>query len=164
MCFSLESYFFLGPWNQIKKSALIIKNEQYKIRDNCLRSSIRNAKTIKQTFDEIKFETKVHKNLVREDDFMRNIKEFANDIFNNDIVVFYYFGHAQQFNGKNYLIPTWDNQIHDEIDIETNGVNVDRLLDRLTENAPAASYVFIFDCCRLFNIDSGAIVTRELEI
>ncbi len=138
----------LGSSENIKKYALIIGNDSYSQEENQLTDSIKNARKLDYILDRINFTIMRREDVSDENEIIKQVIVFTRTFKNGDIVLFYYSGHANQCNGNNYLIPTNDTTINSEQDIEVFGANVQRILDRLTENKPSSVFVFILDCCR----------------
>jgi len=144
----------LGSSENIKKYALIIGNNDYRRKANRLTDSLKNARELDYILDRINFTVMRHEDVSDENEIIEQVIAFTRTFKNGDIVLFYYSGHANQCNGNNYLIPTNDTTINSEQDIEVFGANVQRILDRLTENKPSSVFVFILDCCRPFATSS----------
>jgi uncharacterized caspase-like protein len=138
----------LGSSENIKKYALIIGNNDYRRKANRLTDSLKNARELDYILERINFTVMRHEDVSDENEIIEQVIVFTRTFKNGDIVLFYYSGHANQCNGNNYLIPTNDTTINSEQDIEVFGANVQRILDRLTENKPSSVFVFILDCCR----------------
>ena len=128
---------------------MIIANDEYIQVGNRLKKSIANARALENTLENMNFSRVFkHENEALEKDIMKHVKDFTEEFENGDIVFFYYSGHAQQVNGVNYLIPTNDVEINSEDDIELFGANVQRIVDRLTENKPRSVFIIVLDGCR----------------
>ena len=155
--------YLLGLPGDIQKHALIIGNEQYSVRENRLTNSVKYAKELNNTLEEINFNTKLYENVTQEDKIMQHVKNFTKEFMNGDIVLFYYSGQAQQLNNINYLILINDREINSEEDIQTFGINIQRILDRLTEDKPTSVFVFILDCCRPYIISNRSVQSRKFD-
>jgi uncharacterized caspase-like protein len=84
-------------------------------------------------------------------------------IKNGDTIVLYFSGHGGQYEGNNYLIPTNDTTIGSDQDIEVFGVNIKRIIDRLTESKTECVLLLILDCCRPYTLGGATGRTREFS-
>jgi hypothetical protein len=74
------------------------------------------------------------------------IEEFGRQISRGGVGLFYFAGHGAQFRGQNYLIPVGA-EIRKELDIELEGVDVQRVLNEM-EAARNRLNILILDACR----------------
>jgi hypothetical protein len=74
------------------------------------------------------------------------LRAFLRDADHADSVVVFYSGHGVQVKGHNYLIPV-SARIADELDLDTQAISLDKLLDLVDGAAPKVKIV-ILDSCR----------------
>jgi len=74
------------------------------------------------------------------------LRAFLRDADHADSVVIFYSGHGVQVKGHNYLIPI-SAKIADELDLDTQAISLDKLLDLVDSAAPKVKIV-ILDSCR----------------
>ncbi|MDQ0391752.1 caspase family protein [Labrys monachus] len=87
--------------------------------------------------------------LVRDGDLQAmndGVRAFLRDADHADSVVVFYSGHGVQVKGRNYLIPV-SAKIADELDLDTQALSLDKLLD-LVDGASAKVKIVILDSCR----------------
>ena len=87
--------------------------------------------------------------LVRDGDLQAmndGIRAFLRDADHADSVVVFYSGHGVQVKGRNYLIPV-SAKISDELDLDTQALSLDKLLELVDGAAPKVKIV-ILDSCR----------------
>ena len=79
----------------------------------------------------------------------RAIDDFGNKALNYDVALFFYAGHAVQYNGKNYLIPVDIEQVQkgDERNVEYDCTPVDRVLSSM-EYSKSKVKIMVLDACR----------------
>ncbi|WP_185731354.1 caspase family protein [Larkinella rosea] len=76
-----------------------------------------------------------------------SIGDFNQQLKNADVALFFYAGHGIEFDNHNYLIPV-DAKLTDPEDVDLQGVDVQKLIDRMRRNTRAAFNVIIMDACR----------------
>ena len=74
------------------------------------------------------------------------VRAFLHDADHADSVVIFYSGHGVQVKGRNYLIPV-SAKISDELDLDTQALSLDKLLD-LVDGASPRVKIVILDSCR----------------
>jgi hypothetical protein len=74
------------------------------------------------------------------------LRAFLRDADHADSVVVFYSGHGVQVKGHNYLIPI-SAKISDELDLDTQALSLDKLLDLVDSASPKVKIV-ILDSCR----------------
>ncbi|CAM5767814.1 hypothetical protein LMIY3S_02289 [Labrys miyagiensis] len=74
------------------------------------------------------------------------LRAFLRDADHADSVVVFYSGHGVQVKGRNYLIPV-SAKISDELDLDTQALSLDKLLE-LVDGASPKVKVVILDSCR----------------
>ncbi|CAF1519075.1 unnamed protein product [Adineta steineri] len=119
------------------KQALVIGNDDY-LEQNKLLSCIYDAKTVTRSLRSIGFNVQPAIDL-RNDQMLSVTRRFARSIRPGATVLFYFSGHAGEFNGRNYLYAVDSS--------EDNAVNVQDLLRELHQNRPKV-VICILDGCR----------------
>jgi len=152
---------FLGTPNNIQKYALIVANDHYCRQANRLINSITNARELDNILQSINFNVTKHEDMIEKDTFMEQVIAFTKTFINGDIVLFYFSGHAIQFNGNNYLIPINDTKIDRAESVAVFGVNLKRILDRLMENKPLSVFILVLDCCRPYELSRRSATTCQ---
>lgn len=125
------------------KIALIIGNADYQFSK--LKNSLNDAKDLANLLQNIGFEVILKENAGRKE-ILYSINEFGQRLSDKRVGFFYYAGHGVQINNRNYLIPV-DSKIDNEVDIEIDGVDVDRILGRMESNNNRVN-IIILDACR----------------
>lgn len=130
------------PYGRI---ALVIGNNNYKQPDAKLKNPINDADDMSETLQKLGFNIIKHTNLNRVD-MLKVINEFGKQLNNYEVGLFYYSGHAIQYQGENYLIPI-DAQIESYSDNEFENVPLERVLGKFKDSKINTSIVFL-DACR----------------
>jgi hypothetical protein len=127
-----------------RRVALVIGNSNYKDPSLGLINPKNDASDVAAALKSLDFEVQLVTDVGKRD--MDGVLErFARLASNADTALFYYAGHAIQFQGKNFLLPI-DAQLEDEISIRYNTVAVDdarTALDRVS-----GVKIMILDACR----------------
>ena len=127
-----------------RRVALVIGNSEYKNTSLSLTNPKNDANAIAAVLKSLDFEVQLVTDVGKRD--MDGVLErFARLAATADSALFYYAGHAIQFQGKNYLMPV-DAQLEDEISVRYNLVSVDEArsaLDRVS-----GVRIMILDACR----------------
>lgn len=165
MKFLLIELFFISALNRPRKGpkrnlytrrklALVIGNENYERSENKIQNSINHAGQLADLLKSMSFNVMLRKDVKFESAIMRSVQELNDTctIEDGDLILFYFSGHAYQFQGKNYLIPTYDSEIVNEEDITYFGIDVARILGRFREEKPKCAIIFLLDCCRSYKL------------
>lgn len=123
--------------------ALVIGNAKYP--SNALRNPVNDARAMARTLRGLGFDV-IERTDVSQKDFNRSITQFRSKIGPDSVALFYYAGHGMQVRGNNYLIPV-DAQISTEATVGSEAVNMDTVLQQLTEAGSRVNLV-ILDACR----------------
>lgn len=142
------------------KRALLIGNNTYKKR-NQLRFCINDAEDLAKKLSDIDFKITIDTNLTNAQ-MERIIKTFINEINSGDLVLFFFAGHAYQYDGLNYLLPIDDDRRKDEIDLKDRSINAQVTLQKMMRRQPSAS-IFLLDCCRSSFSTPGTANTSGLS-
>ena len=127
--------------------AIVIGNEAYKISP--LKNPINDAFLMKKTLESFGFKVYYYNDL--------NYKQFRNAFYDFEDVIkesqnkrtsvlFYYSGHAFQYEGKNYLVPI-DSKFDSPRDLDLELITTDRILGALEGNYKGVKIVLL-DACR----------------
>ncbi len=128
-----------------KKLALIIGNNEYKYA-NVLKNTINDAQDMALTLKAIGFETMLYTNLdyIK---FLQAIDSFSQKAPDYDVLLFYFSGHGMMFSGDNFLVPVDASLRNNEQQIETECVNIKRVLTNFNTGEGKAN-IAIIDACR----------------
>jgi uncharacterized caspase-like protein len=154
MLFSLSAYcrilfvsliaglFVVSPAHAEKRVALVIGNGAY-THAPPLPNPAHDAEDVAAALKRSGFEVISGSDLVQAD-MQENEIRFARAATNADVAVFYYSGHAMQFNGINYLMPI-DAKLDDEADLK-RFLRVDDILGDLEQAKNLR--ILVLDSCR----------------
>jgi hypothetical protein len=134
----------LQPSMVEKRIALIFGNSQY-INGTALKNPVNDANLIEGTLKELNFEVIKRLNATKEE-MMKAIREFNGKLPNYDVALFYYAGHGNQVEGKNYLIPT-DAKLEKELDCKFEAIDVGFIVEEF-EKYQDNTNIVILDACR----------------
>jgi len=129
---------------QKKKVALIIGNGNYQ-HTTKLKNPTNDSQDIRDSLAQIGFQIFYGENL-KQTEFKRLVRDFANSINGAEISLFYYAGHGLQYNGQNFLVPT-NAEILSEDEIPDTTVSLDFVQNRM-EDSKAKLNLFFLDSCR----------------
>ena len=132
-----------GPAAAEQRIALVIGNSAYR-NAPALANPTGDASAVTQALQRLGFETELASDLTRQgmDDAFRG---FARRARTADVALFYYAGHAMQYEGRNYLMPV-DAKLADEIDLRYEMTSVD---DVFAAMKPVRGVrIVILDSCR----------------
>ena len=126
-----------------KKTALVIGNGGYK--SGPLKNAVNDALDMAATLSEKGFTVILKQNASRTD--MRDaIREFASEINNGGVGLFYYSGHGLQVDGVNYLVPV-DANIEMKAEVAEECISAATVL-RVMEYSNNRINIIILDACR----------------
>ncbi|CAF3383773.1 unnamed protein product [Rotaria socialis] len=133
-----------------RKVALVIGNQNYSKKP--LANSVNDANDLADALRTIGFEVTLGTDCTHQK--MANlIDNFADEIQDQDLVMFYFAGHGFQYKEQNYLLPVdADEKIKRETNIKFNSVNAQETLESLSSQTSYAT-IFILDCCREYLFD-----------
>lgn len=146
-----------GLWSH-RRLALVIGNDKYQ-SNNTLSYSKNNASDLKATLEQIQFNVTLLLNVQQE--LMNNIADFAKNINDGDLILFYFSGHDYQIDNENYLIPTHDSKIQTDSDIQDFGCKARSALQRLTRDNPSYVTIFILDCSSPYDLKNESTDIRN---
>jgi len=127
-----------------KRLALVFGNSNYEGKTP-LRNPVNDANLMEGTLKELGFE--VIKTLDAGKDQMTNaIREFNEKLPDYNVALFYYAGHGNQVEGKNYLIPV-DAKLEKPGDCKYEAIDVNFIVEEF-ERYPDNTNIVILDACR----------------
>jgi uncharacterized caspase-like protein len=127
-----------------RRVALVVGNANYKSGNISLANPRNDAEDIATALKSLGFEVKTAVDASKRDMDLA-LADFARRATDADSALFFYAGHAMQFQGRNYLMPT-DAELEDEISVryQTVGLqDVTAALDRAN-----GVKIMILDACR----------------
>jgi uncharacterized caspase-like protein len=127
-----------------RRVALVIGNSKYLASGLELANPKNDSQDVATALRDLGFEV-VHKADATKRDFDTTLQTFARLSAGADSALFFYAGHAMQYQGRNYLVPI-DAELDDEISIRYQTVAVDDIraaLDQVT-----GVKIVILDACR----------------
>ena len=126
-----------------KRIALLIGNAAYSVTP--LANPVNDATDMAAKLKSLGFDVTLMTDRTKEQ-MDRAIDDFGTKAKGYDITLFFYAGHAIQYNGNNYLIPV-NAVLKEERDIEFNCTMIDRALARM-EDSNSKLKVVVLDACR----------------
>ncbi len=127
-----------------RKVALVVGNTQYKNAGLVLLNPKNDAEDVAAALRMLDFEVVLVVDASKRD-FDLAMTQFARLATGADAAFFYYAGHAMQFQGRNYLMPT-DGELEDEVSLRYQMVTVDDVRAAV-ERADGVKIV-VLDACR----------------
>ncbi|MDZ5452918.1 caspase family protein [Labrys sedimenti] len=132
------------PAGAAQKAALVIGNSAYR-SVTPLVNPANDANDMAAALGRIGYAV----TLVKDGDLVAmndGLRAFLRDADHADSVVVFYSGHGVQVKGRNYLVPV-SAKISDELDLDTQTLSLDKLLELVDSAAPKVKIV-ILDSCR----------------
>ena len=134
----------LSPETPEKRLALVFGNSNYQGKTP-LSNPANDANLMEGTLKDLGFE--VIKKLDATKDQMTNaIREFNEKLPDYNVALFYYAGHGNQVEGKNYLIPV-DAKLDKPSDCKYEAIDVNFIVEEF-ESYPENTNIVILDACR----------------
>ena len=134
---------FMSSYLMADKYALVIGNSSYK--KNELKNPVNDAVAIAKKLKLLGFDVDLNVNSDFND--MRNIiTNFSKKITKKDIIIFFYAGHAVQYNGGNYLLPIGIMPLKKSRELLTKAVSLRFILESF--NRKSRLKIVILDACR----------------
>ena len=127
-----------------RRVALVVGNATYNAANMSLSNPRNDAEDISAVLKELDFRVVTAINATRRDMELK-LQEFARLAVDADAALFFYAGHAMQFQGRNFLMPT-DAQLEDEFSVRFQMValeEVNAALERVN-----GVRILILDACR----------------
>jgi uncharacterized caspase-like protein len=142
VCGLLMAPFMYSPAVAEKRVALVIGNGDYR-HAGLLPNPRHDAEDVSVQLRAIGFETIVGVDLDQHG-MQDRVIAFARAVRDADVALFYYAGHAMQFGGVNYLMPT-DVKLTDEADLRRM-TRVDEIVEDIRQ--AKSLRVLVLDACR----------------
>ena len=157
-CVTLVAAIIAAPWQRVaalpraadaplqseRRVALVIGNANYKPSGNSLSNPRNDAQDIAGALAAIGFEVVTAIDTSKRDmDFV--LQRFARLATNADAALFFYAGHAMQFQGRNFLMPI-DAELEDEISVRYQMVDLEEVRGALDQANGVK--IIILDACR----------------
>jgi hypothetical protein len=140
----LSSALCAGPAFADRRVALVIGNSQYRGPGLALSNPRNDATDVAASLRAIGFEV-IDALDVDKRNLDLNLQKFARSAIDADAVLFFYAGHAMQFQGRNYLTPI-DAELEDEISLRYQMVSLDDV--RAALDRANGVKIMILDACR----------------
>jgi hypothetical protein len=134
----------VDPARAERKVALVVGNTQYKNPSLVLLNPKNDAEDVAAVLRSLDFEVILTVDATKRD-FDVAMTQFARAATGADAALFYYAGHALQYQGRNYLMPT-DGELEDEVSLRYQMVLLDDVRAAV-ERADGVKIV-ILDACR----------------
>jgi hypothetical protein len=134
----------LQPALAERRLALVFGNSQYK-NSSPLKNPVNDANLMEGTLKELGFDVIKRLNAGKEE-MMKAIRDFDEKLPSANVALFYYAGHGNQVEGKNYLIPV-DAKLEKEGDCKFEAISVDFIVDEF-ERYQNNTNIVILDACR----------------
>jgi hypothetical protein len=134
----------LSPALAERRLALVFGNSQYK-NSSPLKNPVNDANLMEGTLRDLGFDVIKQINAGKEE-MMKAIREFNEKLPSANVALFYYAGHGNQVDGKNYLIPI-DAKLEKEGDCKFEAIPVDFVVEEF-ERYPENTNIVILDACR----------------
>lgn len=123
--------------------ALVIGNGTY--AEAPLNNPVNDARDMTRVLKDVGFEVISGENMDKKA-MLNAIEDFGNRLKRGGVGLFYFAGHGMQVKGENYLIPV-QAVIKKELDVETEAVQLTRVLNEIDE-AKNRLNIVILDACR----------------
>ena len=127
-----------------RRVALVIGNSQYNFTGLSLTNPKNDASDVAGALRTLGFEVIEATNTSKRD-FDMALAQFARRATDADSALFFYAGHAMQYQGRNYLMPV-DAELEDEISVRYQMIAIDDVRAAL-DRAPGVR-IMILDACR----------------
>jgi len=137
-------FFSLGAFSQ-ERIALVIGNADYQI--SALKNALNDAQDIAKALEKLDFKVTLVENADKRT--MKDaIYDFGDKLTKDTVGLFYYSGHAIQFQGENYLIPIKAlPKIKKLRHLEDEAVRSVRVSKNMEESGSKLNFIFL-DACR----------------
>ncbi|HYF35817.1 MAG TPA: caspase family protein [Prosthecobacter sp.] len=135
---------WVNPSYAADRVALVVGNDAYQ-HARPLNAAVNDATAVAQALGKLGFDTISVSNGGLEQ-MVEAMSQLRKRAVGAKAVLLYYAGHGIESDGANYLIPV-DAKLEREVQLETQAVNLNSVLERLTTLQVPARMV-ILDCCR----------------
>ena len=127
-----------------RRVALVVGNSQYKNSSLRLSNPKNDAEDVSAALRNLGFEV-IQNTDSSKRDLELAMAQFARQSTNADVALFFYAGHALQYQGRNYIMPI-DSTLEDEVSLRYQMMSVDDVRSAL-ERASGVK-IMILDACR----------------
>lgn len=134
----------LEPKMTERRLALVFGNSDYK-KGTPLKNPVNDANLMEGTLRELGFDVIKRLNASR-DEMMQSIREFNEKLPDYNVALFYYAGHGNQVDGKNYIIPS-DALLEKSGDCRFEAIDMGFVIEEF-EHYPDNTNIVILDACR----------------
>jgi hypothetical protein len=148
---ALATLIGLGTGHAEKRVALVIGNSKYENPANVLANPQRDAQDVASVLGSLGFEVLLAVDADKRQ-FEFNLEKFARLATDADAALFYYAGHAMQYQGRNYLMPV-DAELKDDISLAYHMVAFDDV--RFAIDRAKGPKIVILDACRNNPVANG---------
>ncbi len=126
-----------------RRAAIVVGNSEYPFAP--LTNPRNDAKLIANTLTELNFDVLLFYDVKK--DAIKDLKDAIKaHLTGADMAVFYYAGHALQFDGKNLLLPV-DSRTDSAKSVVADAMQLNDLID-LVKDDPVGVKLFVLDACR----------------
>jgi len=143
-----------------KRLALIIGNDAYSIRP--LRNAVNDARAMDKALQAAGFRTILVENATKVA-MEKYVPQFLRGIGPDDTALFFYAGHAFQYQGENVLIPVDFEPTGNAIDARFRSFSLAQLFDHLKLSRPKRA-ILIIDACRSNPVAEGTSLQAGLAM
>ena len=142
----------------IRKLALLLGNDEYRLPINKLNKCCQNAHLLSNVLKNMNFQVTQDTNIKKRKDMVKFVSDWCEQIQEGDLLFFYYSGHGFHVRDQNYLLLTDDDfENHDEAIDST--MPVSNILERLHEKYKTNVTLLVLDCCRPYRFRDGTRTT-----
>jgi Caspase domain len=127
-----------------RRVALVVGNSQYRTANEALANPRNDAQDVATELTSLGFEVITERDATKQA-FDAALVRFARSATNADSALFFYAGHAMQYQGRNYLMPV-DAELEDEVSLRYNMVAMDDV--RAALDRANGVKIMILDACR----------------
>ena len=127
-----------------RSTALVVGISKY-LGNGALQNPANDASDFASTLQELGFSVLLQADCTTEE-FERSLESFRDNLNSNDVGLFYFAGHAMQFQGENYLNTT-DTNFYDEISAKHSSIPLNQVIDRMAACSNVVN-ILILDACR----------------
>jgi hypothetical protein len=127
-----------------RRVALVVGNAAYKAANLSLANPRNDAEDVSAALKALGFEVVTAVNATKRD-MDGALQRFARLATDADSVLFFYAGHAMQFQGRNFLMPT-DAELEDEVSLRYQAVGLEDVRAALDRGSGVK--ILILDACR----------------
>ena len=129
---------------QAARYALLIGNQDYKTQP--LDNPENDARDMAEALKALDFTVTLLLNANKRS-IVKTVRQFANNLSNGDIALFYFSGHGVQVRRVNYLVPL-ESKIYTDVDAEYEFYDAQRALAEMKRTNSRGVNIMILDACR----------------